>query len=181
MKKVMLDPGHGGKDPGTVNLDLQEKNIVLKISLYAEEYLLNNYEVDVRMTRKDDMFLSLNERTVLANNFDADFFVSIHVNSHPNGTGFESFIYPNTPVETLEFQRSLHSEIQSFYDSYGLRDRGLKSEDFYVLRYTRMSAVLTENLFIQKDAKYLKDDSFLKKVGESHAKGIIRALGLPIK
>lgn len=182
MIKVILDPGHGGKDPGAVSpTGLREKDITLKIALYAEECLLKNYMVKVKLTRRNDVFESLGQRAAMANKFMANLFVSIHVNSHINGTGFESFIYSKTPNKTMEFQKILHSELQDFYEKFNLRDRGRKRADFYVLKHTRMPAVLTENLFIQKDGEFLKKESLLKNVGESHARGIARMLNLPKK
>lgn len=181
MKKIILDPGHGGYDPGSVDGNLREKDITLKIALYAEEFLLKNYLANVKMTRANDVFVSLTDRAKIANNFNADLFVSIHINSHINGTGFESFIYTKTPDETLSFQQVLHSEIQDFYEAYGIRNRGPKRADLYVLKHTKMSAILTENLFIQKDGHFLTNNSFLKSVGEAHAIGIAKSLKLPSK
>ena len=181
--KVIIDPGHGGQDPGAIDSSsgLKEKDITLKIGLYTKAFLKKHYVVDVKMTRNKDVFLTLNNRAVIANQFNADLFVSIHVNSHINGTGFESFIYSKTSKETLRFQKVLHSEIQDFYSEYGLKDRGLKLANFYVLKHTKMPAILTENLFIQKDGKLLKSKSFLKSIGEAHAQGIARILELSKK
>ena len=181
--KVIIDPGHGGKDPGAIDSasGLKEKDITLKIALYAEEFLKKNYSVEVKMTRKTDVYLTLNNRTSIANQFDADLFVSIHVNSHINGTGFESFIYLKTSDTTLNFQEVLHSEIQDFYSEYGIKDRGLKRADLYVLRHTKMPAILTENLFIQKDGGFFKNESFLKSIGKAHGQGIARILELSKK
>lgn len=181
MLNVMLDPGHGGDDPGAVYGNLKEKDITLKIALYAEEFLKKNYDVNVKMTRNNDVSVSLKQRTKMANKFKADLFVSIHVNSHEEGTGFESFIYLKTPDETLQFQKVLHNEIQEFYNQYNILDRGKKRNDLYVLKHTKMSAILTENLFIQKDGKYLKNETFLKQVGEAHARGIADTLRLSKK
>lgn len=179
MLNVMLDPGHGGDDPGAVQGNLKEKDITLKIALYTEEFLKKNYVVNVKMTRNNDVSVSLKQRVKMANRFKADLFVSIHINSHEEGTGFESFIYLKTPDETIQFQKVLHSEIQAFYNQYNILDRGKKRNDFYVLKYTKMSAILTENLFIQKDGRYLKDETFLKQVGKAHAEGISNTLKLP--
>lgn len=182
MFKVILDPGHGGKDPGAVSpTGLREKDINLKITLYAEKFLLENYMVIVKLTRRNDVFKSLGQRAAMANKIMADLFVSIHVNSHINGTGFESYIYSKTPNRTMTFQKILHSELKNFYDKHNFRDRGEKRADFYVLKHTKMPAILTENLFIQKDEEYLRKESFIKEVGETHARGIAHILNLSEK
>jgi len=80
-----------------------------------------------------------------------------------------------------KFQECLHKEILSTMKAYGqISDRGLKQANYAVLRETRMPAVLTENLFIDRkeDTDKLKDSGFLKAVGEAHARGIAKYLGL---
>jgi N-acetylmuramoyl-L-alanine amidase len=94
---VLLDPGHGGQDPGTVGIGgVQEKNVILPISLdVAEE--LRKQGIEVRLTRDRDYFISLEGRTALANQVDADLFVSIHANainlSRPDVNGLETYYY----------------------------------------------------------------------------------------
>ncbi len=94
IKKIALDPGHGGKDSGCVNpaLHLQEKHIVLDLA-YILKSLLENDGYEVILTRKDDTFLSLEKRTAIANGQGADLFVSLHVNSsrNPRARGLETF------------------------------------------------------------------------------------------
>jgi N-acetylmuramoyl-L-alanine amidase len=91
---VVLDPGHGGKDPGAVGNGFREKDITLGIGLQMEK-TLQARGIDVRMTRRTDVYLTLQERTDIANKADADMFVSIHVNSLPpgkNSAGFEIYL-----------------------------------------------------------------------------------------
>lgn len=176
MYNIVLDPGHGGEDPGAISLEngLREKDITLKIALYAKEFLLKNYKVNVKLTRENDVFIKLRDRSKIAKRFKADFFVSIHVNAG-GGTGFESYIYLETKDLTLAFQRSLHNKIlETLHHQYGdVANRGLRRANYAVLRETSMPAVLTENLFIERDFKLLKDELFLKDLGEAHAKGIV--------
>ena len=182
MKKTTIDAGHGGEDPGAVGEKLREKDLTLKIALYAEEFLENNYEVEVQMTRRNDVFVSLSERAKLANRFKSDLFVSIHINSAINGTGFESFIYTDTEEQTFQFQKILHSEIEEALAAEGsFKNRGLKRANYFVLRKTKMPAILTENLFIDLDAEYLSSEAFLKNIGIAHARGISKCLGLENK
>ena len=91
---VVLDPGHGGNDPGAVGNGLKEKDINLAIGLKMEKSLKDR-GLDVKMTRNTDVYLKLQERTDFANRADADMFVSIHVNSLPpgkNSAGFEIYL-----------------------------------------------------------------------------------------
>ncbi len=95
--KVMIDPGHGGHDPGTVNrkTGAREKDIVLAVSRYLREELSDRAGIEVKLTRQDDTFIKLEERPRQAMNDGADLFLSIHVNAEPGtGTsarGFESY------------------------------------------------------------------------------------------
>ncbi|MDR1377134.1 MAG: N-acetylmuramoyl-L-alanine amidase [Synergistaceae bacterium] len=91
---VVLDPGHGGKDPGAVGNGFREKDINLAIGLKMERSLKNK-GFDVKMTRNTDIYLKLQERTDIANKANADMFVSIHVNALPpgkNSSGFEIYL-----------------------------------------------------------------------------------------
>ena len=91
---VVLDPGHGGKDPGAVGNGAQEKAINLAAALKLEK-ALKAKGFDVKMTRNTDVYLKLQERTDIANEADADMFVSIHVNALPpgkNSAGFEIYL-----------------------------------------------------------------------------------------
>lgn len=91
---AVLDPGHGGKDPGAVANGVREKDINLGIGLALED-VLRAKGFEVVMTRKTDVYLKLQERTEIANRADADVFVSIHANSLPslrNTAGFEIYI-----------------------------------------------------------------------------------------
>src|SRR5690554_4010212 len=177
-KKVFLDPGHGGSDPGAVANGLKEKDLTLKIAKAAEKYLKEKYEgVTVKMSRTGDSYPSLSARAKAANDWGADYFVSIHINAG-GGTGFESYIYNGTvSSKTKEYQKKVHQVIAA---GDGWADRGMKRANFAVLRETRMSALLTENGFIDRkeDAAKLKDPAFLKKLGRLHAEGIAKAFGL---
>lgn len=93
VRKIIIDPGHGGKDPGAMAFNLKEKNIVLKISKKIEKILKKNYRYEVALTRTKDVYIPLEERTALANTQNGDLFISIHVNAHPDKTkgGIETY------------------------------------------------------------------------------------------
>lgn len=178
-KRVVIDPGHGGHDPGAVGNGLREKDIVLKIARYMSNYIKANYKgIEVKMTRNSDKFISLSGRAKIANDFKADAFVSIHINAGPSSAnGYEDFIYNgNVGSNTKQLQNSLNARISKLFG----RNRGKKRANFSVLRNTRASAVLTENGFIsnKSDAIFLKKDNNLKKIGEAHAKAIAEFFGL---
>lgn len=84
-KTIVIDPGHGGKDPGARGLrHTEEKDITLKVGLKLRELLSRQPGVRVLMTREQDVFVELEDRAKFANSHEADLFVSIHVNSHPS-------------------------------------------------------------------------------------------------
>lgn len=82
IKKIVIDAGHGGKDSGAVGNGLYEKNITLILAKYVQSYLEDNYTGhEVKLTRSTDVFVELSERANIANKFDADVFISNHVNA----------------------------------------------------------------------------------------------------
>jgi len=93
--RVMIDPGHGGKDPGAIGpTGLKEKDVVLAIGRKIREKLSGSGEFDVRMTRDEDVFIPLEERTAMANKGRADIFVSLHINASRNRSaeGFSTYV-----------------------------------------------------------------------------------------
>jgi N-acetylmuramoyl-L-alanine amidase len=96
---IVLDPGHGGKDPGALGRKgTREKDIVLKISGYLRDLLAKETKSKVFMTRESDVFIELKDRATFANQHKADLFVSIHINSHPK----KSFLFPFTSIPILK-------------------------------------------------------------------------------
>lgn len=95
IRTIVIDPGHGGKDPGAVYNDLKEKDIVLEISKYLYEYLKADPDLNIHLTRNKDIFIPLEERTAIANKLKADIFVSIHANAAKNkaASGLETFVF----------------------------------------------------------------------------------------
>ncbi|NBD33890.1 MAG: AMIN domain-containing protein [Cyanobacteria bacterium] len=170
---VVLDPGHGGKDPGAVGIGgLQEKNVVLPISHHVRKTLQSN-GLQVKMTRWDDRFISLGGRTAMANREDADLFISIHANaismSRPDVNGTETFYYSSGRALAQAIQRNIISKID-------MRDRGVKKANFYVLRNSAMPAVLVEVGFVtgREDAPRLADPNFRKRMADAIADGILQ-------
>lgn len=179
--KVFSDPGHGGHDSGATGNGLKEKDITLKLSQYFTDILTNDYKgVVVKQSREDDRFLSLSARADMANDWGADYFISFHTNAF-NGSahGFESFIYDklSDSSKTAKYREIVHQEVMKVNDLY---DRGMKKANFAVIRETKMSALLTENGFIDhpEDAAKLKDNDYLYEIAKAHAKGVAKIFGL---
>lgn len=179
-KKIMIDPGHGGHDPGAVANGLKEKDLVLTIAKKTKAILEKVYGASVKLTRSTDVYIDLSQRARLANNWGADYFASIHINAG-GGTGFETFRFDKLSAasSTGKQQKIVHDSIYKKIKEKAV-DRGKKSENLAVLRETKMPAILTENLFIdrEKDAALLKQEAFLDSLAEGHAEGIAAAVGL---
>lgn len=95
IKRVVIDPGHGGKDPGAVGPNgLYEKDVVLDVAKKLKRILKERYNMEVILTRDKDIFIPLEERTAIANSKKADLFISIHVNAHTrrSAKGIETYI-----------------------------------------------------------------------------------------
>ena len=176
---VVLDPGHGGYDPGAVAYGLQEKDLNLKLALKLVDRLSG---VKVLLTRKSDIFVSLADRVALSRRAKADLFLSLHANAG-GGRGFESFVSsslgPNSAA--LKMQRVLHSQIMAELEPWNIVDRGLKQAAFYVLRHNPYPAVLIESLFIdnEREARLWEEPLFIESLADGITGGIFNALGLP--
>lgn len=183
MKKIFIDPGHGGVDPGATALSLEEKDINLQIALLLKDRLNEKYTGHlIKLSRKTDKTLSLPQRTKMANDWGARVLLSIHVNAGW-GTGFESYTFAGNyrnKQATNRLRKVIHQEI---IKETGMKDRGLKEANFHMLRESAMAAVLTENGFIDhpNDAKQLGMAHFLNEIAIGHARGLAYALGLKEK
>ena len=102
IRKIVLDPGHGGKDPGAIGIGgIAEKDVVLSVARKLARKLRQEMGIEVVLTRKDDSFVPLEDRTAIANAQNADLFVSLHMNASPNGDarGLETYYLDNTTDE----------------------------------------------------------------------------------
>lgn len=180
MALIVIDPGHGGNDPGAQGNGLVEKQLTLQFGLKLRDWLRQHYQVDVSMTRESDIYIPLNDRAQFANQLNADYFVSLHHNA-AGGEGFESYVYLGTQSgPTGTYQRIIHDEIMAYLRPLGVRDRGRKTANFAVLRETRMPAILLENLFVdnEHDANLLKNPAIIDEFTKSIARGIANAFNL---
>ena len=169
---VVIDPGHGGKDPGAVGIGgLQEKRINMIISQEVTR-LLEQQGIQVRMTRNSDYFVSLKGRTDFANRLNADLFVSIHANSagksKPHVSGYETFYFQSGRGLAATIHRNVIRKVN-------VRDRKLKQARFYVLRNSKMPSALVEVGFLtgREDAAKLRNPTFQKQMAQAIASGIV--------
>lgn len=181
MLKVMVDPGHGGIDPGAVANGLLEKVLTLQISKRIEAMLSDYENVIVKLTRETDKTLTLDQRTDMANKWGADFLLSVHINAHTGkADGYEDFIYPGSGAVTVAHQEVIHEEIMKQVD---FKDRGKKKGNLHMLRESKMPALLTENGFIDNpnDAAKLKQAAYIDRIARGHVNGLVKAFGLKKK
>ncbi|MDZ7814556.1 MAG: N-acetylmuramoyl-L-alanine amidase [Planctomycetota bacterium] len=151
---VVLDPGHGGSDPGAIGPDTRvtEARLNLDIArLVADK--LRARGCTVYLTRSSDIYLSLGHRVRFANNRDADVFVSIHHNASRDRSvrGFEVFYSKNNPNGASRLKRSVElgkSICNSLHGRWNTRNRGCKHKSLYVTRLTSMASVLVEVEFM---------------------------------
>ncbi|MDJ0658204.1 MAG: N-acetylmuramoyl-L-alanine amidase [Crocosphaera sp.] len=169
---VVIDPGHGGKDPGAIGLGgLREVDVILPISLEVSQ-ILQQQGVQVMLTRNADYFVSLQGRTALANRARADIFVSIHANAvgggRSNVNGMETFYTGNRQLAEVIHRSILRNVTVA-------RDRGVKSSRFYVLRTSRMPAALVEVGFVTGsiDNARLRDSGYRSQMARAIAQGIL--------
>ena len=163
--KIIINPGHGGNDPGACGNGLREADVALNIGKRVENYL-RAVGYDVKLFQFD----GLQEICDAANDWHADLFVSIHCNSfNGQAQGTETFYY-----EYSAAGKKLANCIQrQIISSLGTVDRGLKTKlsggyDVFVIKYTDMPAVLVETAFIDNpaDAKLLveREDDFARAI-----------------
>jgi N-acetylmuramoyl-L-alanine amidase len=170
--RVVIDPGHGGEDSGAIGIGgLKEKDIVLSIAQDVEE-ILSKQDIDIVMTRDTDVFISLEGRTDLANDVNADLFVSIHANainlSRPDVSGLETYYYDSG----RRMAEVIHWSILNGVD---IDDRSIRRARFFVLRHSTMPAVLVEVGFVtgEVDASNLRDPNHRRRMAEAIARGIV--------
>lgn len=183
--RIVIDPGHGGSDPGAVGNGLLEKRLTYDIAnrikkhlsrMKCEVLVIQPSEVNPNSTSNDELAIPVRK----ANELKADYFLSIHINAG-GGEGFESHVYPASKGKQADNLRNvIHNQVMQYLAKYGVKDRGKRYSNFYVLRETNMPAVLLECGFIDsaKDASLLKNTEFLEGLGNEIAYGLIIALGL---
>ncbi|MEB9550377.1 N-acetylmuramoyl-L-alanine amidase [Bacillus cereus] len=167
-KTIIIDPGHGGEDPGKSTKGLPESKIVLDTSLRLQQLLEKHTPFTVLLTRQSDnrpghdQKSSLQERVKFAKKNRGDIFISVHANAfNGNAKGTETYYYKSSKSEKtnphVEESRVLAEKIQTrLVEALQTRDRGVKHGDLHVIRKNDMPAVLTELAFIDNGIDYSK-------------------------
>jgi len=184
-KLVVIDPGHGGIDPGTDSeeLGVYEKDIVLDIALKTGK-ILEELGANVLLTRTDDTFMKPSEKIGFANERGAALFVSLHCDAFEDDNsvrGITTFYYPKDysasgNLSGKEYAKIVHSELVNVVTT---KDRGAVSrKNLIVLNSAKMPSILIELGFISNidDAKMLTSDEMQEKIAKALADGIIKAL-----
>ncbi|MCT4785844.1 N-acetylmuramoyl-L-alanine amidase [Exiguobacterium aestuarii] len=175
---IILDPGHGGKDPGAVNGSLYEKTIVLDVTKRTEAYLRSKYNYTVRLTRSTDVYLTLEQRVAAAKSLRGNLFVSMHVNAAGSSAARGIETYYSTRSAHSARSRVLATNIQSNLASKmsGMSNRGVKTANYHVITYNTMPSALVELGFISSptDLTYLRSDASRQRMAEGVAEGIAK-------
>ncbi|MBZ9684952.1 N-acetylmuramoyl-L-alanine amidase [Clostridium estertheticum] len=175
--KIVIDPGHGGYDPGAVGaMGTQEKAIVLQISFKIGDILIRN-GVETVYTREIDKTQSLQEKCDVSNNAKPDFFVSIHANAAtPSASGIETY-YSSGSAAGQKLAQTVQTEL---INTMGRLDRGIKTANFYVLNNTDATAILVETSFVSnlEEEKLLITDDYQNKLALAISTGILKTLGI---
>ena len=176
---IMLDAGHGGRDPGAVYEGRQEKDDTLQLTLAIGE-ILQNHDIDVEYTRTTDIYESPYEKAMEANNAGVDFFVSIHRNSYPTDntvSGVETLVYDKSGIK-LKMAEDINEQLEAIgFVNLGVKER----PGLVVLRRTKMPAVLVEASFINNDKDNETFDKNFNQIANGIADGILKTLGIKPK
>lgn len=172
--KIILDPGHGGSDPGATYNGRQEKDDALKLAM-AVGQLLQNAGFDVEYTRTTDVYNTPFEKATIANNAGGDLFVSFHRNSAPSPNmynGVQTLVYNDEGMKA-QLARNINENMTAL----GFEDKGVvERPNLVVLKRTKMPAVLIEAGFINSDKDNAIYDEQFNEMAQAIADAIIDTL-----
>lgn len=193
MPTVVVDPGHGGNDDGTKWRGVSEKDMTLDVALRVER-LLKSVGFPTVLTRRENVYVSLEERARIANQLSDALFVSIHFNSDPTGvsTGIETFyarqkappdsdwtwvgfFNHSEPVQN-DTSEALAGAVQTSLDARTkTKNRGIHSCNFYVVHHTRCPAILVEGGFISNvfESQLLAYDQYRETLAQGIVEGVM--------
>lgn len=170
--RIWIDAGHGGSDPGAVGKIIE----AIYTLIFALELgrVLTIFGIEVNYSRTSDRYVSLGDRCRMANEWGADYFISLHFNAG-GGVGIETFAYsPGGNGEKLA--KAVQSSV---IDATGMVNRGQKFANFQVLRDTNMAAILIEGGFVDtSDAEKISTEIYKQKFVRGVSKGVCAFLGL---
>lgn len=184
--RIMIDAGHGANTAGkrTPDGSLREFEFNSIVAELVNDRLKNYQGVETRFAHATLRDVPLRERVNAAINFRADLYVSIHANAYGEGwndaSGIETYVAPSRPKEAT----ALAYKVQQRLVQYTARkDRGVKTNNFYVLTETPMTAILVECGFMtnKAEATLLKTDAYRRLCADAIVSGIVAIYGLKLK
>lgn len=167
---IIIDPGHGGEDPGTMSLDGQiyEKNYVLPVALQIQE-TLSALGANVELTREDDRLVDLEERVIMSNQQTADIFLSIHFDASwdPTWRGTATYHY-HYEDEQLAYA------VNEALSAISIPNEGVQFGNFQVIRENHQPALLLELGFMtnEEDLEKIQDEEFHQEIADAVANGL---------
>ena len=174
VKRVIIDPGHGGSDPGAMYDGRREKDDALRLAL-AIGSILESQGVDVVYTRTTDVYDTPLEKSVIANRADGDLFVSIHRNAMPvpgTASGAMTLVYEDEGVPALLAENIQKNLVEAGFADLGIQER----PGLIVLRRTQMPAVLVEAGFIDNPQDNRFFDQNFQAIAGDVADGIMATI-----
>lgn len=176
VRLIVVDAGHGGKDPGAMSPQspnkeqLIEKHLTLDIAFRLKR-LLESAGYKIVMTRTDDTYVPLPERVSIANNAKADAFISVHLNSFPTPGGqWGTEVYYWTP-QSYPLAESIYRNLLALL---GRKGNGIRRRQLYVVRHTNMPSVLVEPCYLNhpEEEELLRDENFRERIALAIYRGI---------
>jgi N-acetylmuramoyl-L-alanine amidase len=177
---IVIDAGHGGEDRGTSSTSTpkyQEKSLNLSTAMFLKEYL-QKMGYQVKMTRSDDTFISLPTRSLMANNYNAKLFLSVHFNAafSEQADGIEVYYYQSDDdkIRSSNSKKLADSVLSQIIEKTSAKSRGVKHGNLAVIRETTMPAVLVEGGFMTNKLEMdkIKDPSYIKQLAFGIAVGV---------
>ncbi len=171
--KVMIDPGHGGSDPGATVDKLYERDYTLSIAKKVIDILKTDKHIEAKLTRSEDVFVDVAERGEMANDWNADILVSIHGNTFTDENVSGTEVLYTHENESIKLAQSLQ---QSLVKSLGFRDRGIRKEQLIILSHSTMPGALIEVGYLTNTAERteMTSSSGQLKTAQAIAEGIIK-------
>lgn len=175
--KIMLDAGHGYNTTGKRSPDgMREYEFNRAVAAYAKDFLDDYQNVTVYFAHSDQTDIPLQQRTNSANNLNVDVYVSIHANAYGTGWnnagGIETYILATRYQVAYQLAQKIQRQLIL---QTGLKDRGVKTADFHVLRETNMDAVLIECGFMTNpdEIKLLRSESYRRTCADAIVKALV--------
>jgi N-acetylmuramoyl-L-alanine amidase len=175
--KIVIDAGHGGKDPGTQGASgAYEKDFNLRLAQKIYDLMKKESALEPLMTRTDDTFISLDDRAALANSMGADLFISIHGNAHFKTSLAGTETYYSRP-ESLAFAQVMHRHVLA---ATNFPDREVRQADFRVIKDTTMPAVLLEIGYLtnRESERSMLSDEFQDRTAQAVVDAVKEYLGI---